>query len=115
MKHHDDCSRENNLCMKQLTHNLAFLFLMLLAAQLGAQSPTWFTNVTAAVGMNVPSNFRACAADINNDNYPDIIAVNVAKGDIYNTRAPLVIFLNVEDTAAANPTHRRFIDITTQS
>jgi len=85
---------------------------MILPALTGyAQNSSWFSNKTADVGL---SNIKAAhiyVADINNDNYPDLILLN---GDKYN-KSPITVLLNVYDTAAGTPGKRLFTDITAAS
>ncbi len=80
-----------------------------------SQSPGWFNNYSSQVDLNIGATFTLGFADVNNDDYPDVIALSTALGNIYNTRAPLKIFLNIDDTSSSNPFDRKFIDITPQS
>jgi len=81
-----------------------------------AQAPGWFTKVTAEVGMNVSGTQQLSVADVNNDNYPDIITINTPPGEtIYTVRKPVRIYLNTQDPGSSDPKARKFIDVTSQT
>jgi hypothetical protein len=55
-------------------------------------------------------------ADINNDNYPDVIMVHTPPNEsIYTVRKPIKIYLNTQAPGTSDPRARRFIDVTSQS
>ncbi len=104
--------------MKQIRKEIAAIAAGLCIA-LGslAQSPApgWFTKVNNEIGWNVPNAYTFSIADINNDNYPDILMLDIPAGtNVYTVRKPFRIWLNVADEQSTNTTGRKFIDITSQ-
>ncbi len=91
---------------------LAALY-MLPVNLLNAQSSSWLEIVTTSKGLDSFRSFAPFVADINNDNYPDIISVEGAWSAVAVNN--LRVYLNIQDTQSTNPNDRLFIDITTQS
>jgi hypothetical protein len=87
------------------------ILLMLIVTQTYAQNPTWFSNKTSEAGLSNIKATHIYAADINNDDYPDLILL---KGNKYE-KQPIQVLLNVYDTAAGTPQKRFYTDITTLS
>jgi len=90
-------------------------FIILASTFAFSQATTWFTKVTTNVGLTAGSNFTICFADVNNDDYPDVVALSQAHGNIYNSRKPLKIYLNIDDPNSTVATDRIFQDITATS
>ena len=74
-----------------------------------AQSPGWLVNKTDDAGLSDLKATKLYVADINNDDYPDIIALNDAA---YYNMTPITIMLNTKDSATGK---RVFKDITDNS
>lgn len=90
---------------------LLFLAFFLFPGFLHSQNNTWFTDVSAQVGLaSTPEALRLNVRDINGDDYPDIISV-----ESVNRRNMIHVYLNVQDTASTNPLDRMFIDWTDSS
>ena len=88
------------------------IILMILAVLQGySQTPAWFSNKTSEAGLSNVKATHIYVADINNDNYPDLILL---KGNKYD-KAPIQILINGYDTAGGNQQKRVFTDITTAS
>jgi len=91
---------------------------LLLSTLSYGQSPGWFERVpprqsglTDTLGIQTVS-----VADINNDNYPDVIVVHTPPGqNIYTVRKPVRLYLNTQMPGSTDPHARRFIDVTSQS
>lgn len=87
---------------------LAFSFV---PCALSAQNTTWFTDVSAQVGLaSTPEALRLNVRDLNGDDYPDIVSI-----ESVNRRNMIHVYLNVQDTASTNPMDRMFIDWTDSS
>jgi hypothetical protein len=96
----------------KFSFTVASIFLMLLPVVPGfAQSTTWFSNKTSDAGLSNVKATHIYSADINNDNYPDLILL---KGNKYE-KAPIQVLLNGYDTASGNQQKRKFFDITSAS
>ncbi len=89
--------------------------MLLIAGQLTAQAPGWFKKVNDEVGWDLPKGGAMVSiADVNNDDYPDIVTVETPPGTtIYTVLNPVRIYLNIQDPEDAGK--RKFIDITAQS
>jgi len=74
-----------------------------------AQDTTWFKNVTNQVGISGVKSFYLMVADINNDDYPDLLSI--WSGNIYG-KDNMRVYINVQDTNSADPLDRIFLDIT---
>lgn len=76
-----------------------------------AQNNTWFTDVSAQVGLAAtPEALRLNVRDINGDDYPDIVCVEGV-----NRRNMIHVYLNVQDTTSSSPLDRMFVDWTDSS
>lgn len=90
---------------------LTFLLLALFPVLTFAQAPSWFTDVSADVGLaNTPEALRLNVLDINGDEYPDIVAI-----ESVNRRNMIHVYLNQPDPNLSNPTGRIFVDWTDSS
>jgi len=76
-----------------------------------AQDTTWFKDITKQVGLTGVKATYVQSADINGDNYPDLLVGT--SGIIQNHSNTFTLYLNVEDEI--NIGSRKFIDITQQS
>jgi hypothetical protein len=78
-----------------------------------SQSPNWISLETGRVGLGDGKAFCLYVADINNDQYPDIVTVHGA----WSTAAEntLRVYMNVQDTSPDNPGGRMFLDVTHSS
>ncbi len=74
-----------------------------------AQDTTWFKNVTNQAGISGVKSFYLMVADINNDDYPDLLSIR--SGDIYG-KDNMRVYINVQDTNSVDPLDRIFLDIT---
>ncbi len=105
--------------MKKRIINLATLIAMLcISVYATGQSSDWFKRVpTQESGLTDTTNIHYISiADINNDGYPDIIAVYIPTGEnLFTVRKPIRLYLNTQAPGSRDPKMRRFIDITTQS
>jgi hypothetical protein len=103
--------------MMQQTAKIFLLFIGTGVMQhANGQAPGWFTKVTAEVGMQVTGTQQLSVADVNNDNYPDIITINTPPGaNLFTVRKPVRIYLNTKDPQSSDPDARKFIDITPQT
>jgi hypothetical protein len=99
---------------KSLTQLTALLLFTFFIPNANAQAPGWFTPVATQIALN-KNAFVTAIADINNDNYPDVVAIYPSPGNIYTNKRPFRIYLNVDDTISANPSDRSFIEITQTS
>ncbi len=104
--------------MKQIRKQvLSVAGMLCISLSVTAQTPApgWFTKVNDEMDWNVPNAYTFCIADINDDNYPDILVLDIPAGEnVYTVRKPFRIWLNVVDTQAGNTSGRKFIDITGQ-
>ncbi len=74
------------------------------------QTADWLSLVTDDVGLTGESIFCISVADINNDHYPDIVAV--AGGWHRAAENGIRLYLNVADTSSDRPGARMFLNIT---
>ena len=75
-----------------------------------AQTAAWVSLATEAVKLDTARAFNIYVADINNDQYPDLLTL---KGDwAIGSEDALRVYINVRDTAAADPSARMFVDVT---
>ncbi len=70
---------------------------------------SWFTDVTAKVGLNTTNIGAMIAVDVNNDDYPDLITL----GNQSDTC--LRLWINEERSGSTDPTDRVFVDETATS
>ena len=78
-----------------------------------AQDPTWFEDVTSEVGLSGVRGNCIYVADVNNDDYPDLITIT---GKSYTTnRKAMRLYLNLQHPDSANPSARIFVDFTDSS
>ncbi len=80
---------------------------------LPAQAPHWMSLVTNDVKLSAERAFCIYTSDINNDHYPDIITVEGAWSATAEDN--LRVYMNVQDTASADPSARMFVDVTSAS
>lgn len=87
---------------------IAFSVLFFTAAN--AQDASWVKNVTAEIGLDSARGARIVIADVNNDDYPDLIwgTGNAGKNKFY-------LYLNVPNPDASSPNKRLFRDFTAES
>jgi hypothetical protein len=87
--------------------------LALSASSLHAQSPSWVSVATSAAGLDTIRGFNVYVTDINNDHYPDFIAL---RGDwTVGIANALRTYINVPDPNASDPSARKFVDVTSTS
>ncbi len=72
---------------------------------------TWLVDVTQAVGLQDVKGSRIWIADINNDNYPDLLW----GGDVGMIKNHIRVMLNVENPDKNSPNKRIFVDFTEES
>ncbi|MFC2130479.1 choice-of-anchor D domain-containing protein [Bacteroidota bacterium] len=76
-----------------------------------SQESNWFTDITIEAGLEGLRTTYVQAADVNGDDYPDILVgtsgINVGHSQTFS------MYLNVEDTE--NPGSRKFVDFTEES
>ncbi len=90
---------------------LLFMFLNLLVVDYAfSQDANWLKIITKQAGLDSARGTRIMCADINNDNYPDLLW---ATGNINKNR--LGVFLNIADSSKSNPFGRKFVDFTKES
>lgn len=89
---------------------VASLFVAL-AAESTAQDTTWFANATAKAGLTGVKGFRINIADIDGDNYPDLLLENGLSTRDKATK----IYLNRQDPSSSDPRARTFVDVTAAS
>jgi hypothetical protein len=77
-----------------------------------AQSPQWVSVGTTAAGLDSATAFCLYVTDINNDRYPDIIAVNGNWAE--TTENTIRVYLNTQ-SSQGNGNGRMFVDITPSS
>ena len=75
-----------------------------------AQDATWFKIITKEVGLDSARGTRIMVADVNGDNYPDLIW---GTGDLNKNH--IGIFLNIENPDKSSPHKRIFKDFTKES
>ena len=80
---------------------------------LSAQTSDWITSRTSQVGLDSSTAFGLYVTDINNDHYPDLVAVH--GGWATTTENTLRVYLNVQDTSPGNRGGRMFVDVTEAS
>lgn len=76
-----------------------------------AQDETWFTDVTADVGLTDLSGFRIYGVDLNGDDYPELVLLN----NTTSLRNQLTLLVNEQDPSSSDPTDRVFTDRTAGS
>jgi len=102
--------------MKRTVQTLLTFFSVFAAQSANGQEPGWFTKVSSQMGWDVPGAFTFSVADVNNDDYPDVIVLQIPPGEtVYTVRKPLRIFLNVKDPSSSSPNDRKFVDVTAQT
>ncbi len=105
--------------MKCLFFSASLLFISLVFSPKSyGQSPGWFERVPPQVSglIDTLGIQTVSVADINNDNYPDVIVVHTPPGqNIYTVRRPIRLYLNTQAPGSTDPHKRRFIDVTSQS
>lgn len=88
---------------------ISALFLSIAAALTApAQSPDWFADVTAEVGLDSVPAWRLYVSDVDGDLYPDLVIIN----GIYR-RGQLSLWMNRPDPE--NEGERIFVDMTEES
>ncbi len=106
--------------MKQISVQLlAVAGILCISLNATGQASGWFTPVPPPVsGLDVPPGVQLYpgVADINNDDYPDLVTLYLAPGgSLYTERNPMKIHLNIRDPDSDDPKARKFIDVTPQS
>jgi enediyne biosynthesis protein E4 len=93
---------------------LIALFSILFSSSVFAQTvtpdTTWFTDVTAKVGLGSTIFGAAIAVDVNNDDYPDLITLSGNGND-----TGVHLYINEERPGSTDPTDRIFVDETAGS
>jgi hypothetical protein len=77
------------------------------------QTSDWVSLKTSALGLDSATAFCLYVTDINNDQYPDVVAVTGGWGTAAEN--PLRVYLNVQDTSPDNSGGRMFVDVTASS
>ncbi|MBW2261230.1 MAG: CRTAC1 family protein [Deltaproteobacteria bacterium] len=85
--------------------------LLSIPALAGAQDPTWFTDVTADVGLEGVGGFRIYAVDLTGDDYPDLVLQNYSD----TSRNQLTFLVNEQDPSSTDVHDRVFVDRTAGS
>jgi hypothetical protein len=98
--------------MKKLFRNITGLSACVVSSFfVQAQNPEWVSVQTAAAGLDSATAYCLYVADINNDHYPDILAI---RGDWSVTTENLVhVYLNIQDAGPGGG--RKFVDVTAAS
>jgi hypothetical protein len=100
--------------MKHMVKGLTgFLACMGMSCVLYGQTSDWLSLATDGVGLAEATAFCLYASDINNDGYPDIVAVTGGWG--VTAENTLRVYLNVQDTSPEHSTGRMFVDVTESS
>ena len=90
-----------------------FTLALLISSQPNAQDSTWFEDVTSQVGLSGVRGNCIYVADVNNDDYPDLITIT---GKSYTTnRKAMRLYLNLQHPDSTNPSARIFVDFTDSS
>ena len=90
---------------------LLLIVPFVLQSALQAQDESWFSDVTESVGFDSIPAWRLYVADVNNDDYPDLVIVNGI-----NKRNQLSLWLNVPaDPESNDKKERKFVDFTEES
>ncbi|MBM2814877.1 MAG: UnbV protein [Ignavibacteria bacterium] len=95
---------------KYSSFSIFALLLILFATHSNAQDKTWLTNITKESGLDSARGSRIWLADINGDNYPELLW---GEGAIFKNH--LHVFLNVENPDKTSPVKRIFVDFTNES
>ncbi len=90
-----------------------FVACMGFSCLLYGQASDWLSLETDNLGLGNATAFNLYVSDINNDHYPDIVAVYGGWGTA--TENPLRVYLNVRDTTPGSVNGRMFIDVTASS
>lgn len=97
-----------------LKNSINIVILLLLASSIklfaGEPDATWVTDITHEVGLDSALGSRIWLADINGDDYPDLVW-----GDALMIMNHMHIYLNVPNPDAKSPIKRIFIDFTDSS
>ncbi len=97
--------------MKTSTRLQRIPFLLLLAfavaSAANAQDSTWFKAITTQVGLDSIDNYFMCVADINGDDYPDIVLQAGVQ-----TENQVRVFLNTRRSATGDAGDRLFVETT---
>lgn len=110
--------------MKKMYTYFSVLVSILIAANAFAQIPTpssgWLKDVTSTVKMGPPKSANVVyVVDFNNDNYPDVVTMHKGSsayvGSTPDGRDMIQLYMNIQDTSSANPSHRMFLDVTVGS
>ncbi len=84
------------------------LFTLVGHTDLAAQNPSWFGDVTTAVGLDSVPAWRLYVSDVDGDRYPDLVIIN----GIYK-RGQLSLWMNRPDPEDSRK--RIFVDMTEES
>lgn len=84
--------------------------LILLAPALRAQDSTWFRDVTTHVGLDSIMNYFIYVADVDGDDYPDLILQAGVQEE-----NQIKLFLNRKNPSEDDPHDRLFVDATAES
>jgi hypothetical protein len=90
---------------------IAFLFAIFISATAFSQNSGWFKDITTQVGLQGQKSTYVQSADINGDNYPDILIGT--SGIVVGHSNTFTLYLNVPDPS--NPGQRKFVDFTQES
>ncbi|MBN1879010.1 CRTAC1 family protein [bacterium] len=92
-----------------------FLLVLSMSVLNSARCTAVFVDVTDALGLKGFSAFRLAAADLNGDDYPDLVVhtdLNLAEWDVLNR---MMILMNVPGNPATKSENRCFVDRTKES
>ncbi len=105
--------------MRQIRRNVITVAgALFISLSVNGQSPGWFTRANTETGLVIGTGVQGlpCIADVNNDDFPDIISTYIVPGGtLFTERNPMMIHLNIQDPDSNDPKARKFIDITPQS
>lgn len=92
--------------------NILFCFTFLASVlSLTGQSNEWVELLNKEIGLENAKGFRIWIADVNNDNYPDLLW----GGDVGGTRNHIYLYLNVENPDKNSPHKRIFVEYSVES
>lgn len=97
--------------MRNISKVLSVFMISCLTQQANGQAAGWFTKVTTDLGLQMTGIQIPSAVDVNNDDYPDIVTVDIPPGTtLYNNRKPIKVYMNIQDPSDAS--RRKFVDVT---
>ena len=92
--------------MKKIYTLLIIVFCF--GTKLLAQSPSWIENATSQTGLDSAKGGTVYVADVNQDNYPDIILIEPTS----ISKAHISLWLNVQRPGSTDKKDRIFVDTT---